>query len=135
MSNHLNLWEHGAYQRHSAIQIPLDKILQNHDLVRAALGDNWFQQQTARLALAHINIMDIHPLYSALTSPTDTALVEVCELGDYLKEFKDQQVIGDVINDLKSEKYAAVMAELATAFRWKKAGASVELRPTVPGGE
>jgi hypothetical protein len=56
-------------------------------------------------------------------------------LGDYLKEFKDQRVIGDVINDLKSEKYAAVMAELATAFRWKKAGASVELRPTVPGGE
>jgi hypothetical protein len=135
MPNYSNLWEHGAYQRHSAIQVPLEKILRSHDLVLSAIGSDWLQQQTARLNLAHINVTDTHPLFSALTSPADTALVEICELADYLNEFKNEQAMRDIINDLKSDKYQAIVAELATAFRWKKAGAIVALHPQVPVGE
>lgn len=135
MGYDLDLWEHGAYQRHQALQIPLEKLLRNRDIVIAAIGAEWCRQQARRLELPHINITDMHSLYSALKGASDTALTEICELGDYLSEFKNEPAIGDIIKDLKSDKYLSVLAELACAYRWKKAGATIALRPPVPAGE
>jgi hypothetical protein len=131
MSVDLTLWEHGAYQRHAAIQVPLDKILRNHDIVLSAVGNEWFQEQASRLEMPHMNITDVHPLFNSLTSPTDTALVETCELGDYLSEFKDQQAMREIIKDLRSDKYLGRVAR-PFASCWRRvrfAGAS----PLAPG--
>jgi hypothetical protein len=79
-------------------------------------------------------VQTVPPLYQHLNSSNDGAIVAICELARYLREFASDPAITTVVNDLRSDKFEATFLELALAHRWKKAGASVTLQPPVPSG-
>ena len=57
-------WESGAAVRHAHIGIRLEKLFGARDLVRGAMGAEWFEEQERRhdrLGIAHE-----HPLYRQL---------------------------------------------------------------------
>jgi hypothetical protein len=91
---------------------------------KAALAE-WANDQT---------MAEIAAYYNGLTASTDTALVEICELAEYLVAFKDDPALPEVIKDLRPDKYASTRFALATAYRWKQAGAVVELQPQTERG-
>jgi len=120
-------WESGAAARHAHIGIRLEKLFAARDLVRGATGAPWFEEQERRHD--RVGIAHEHALYRQLTAPNDLALVEVTELAHYLLAFANDPALPDVIKDLRSEKFWAVFYELAMAYRWQDAGATVTLAP------
>jgi len=102
------------------------------DLVRGAVGAAWLQEQERRHD--RVGIAHEHPLYRQLTAPNDLALVEVTELATYLATFARDPALPDVIKDLRSNKFWAVFYELAMAYRWQDAGATVTLAPATAKG-
>jgi hypothetical protein len=125
-------WESGAAARHAHIGIRLEKLFAARDLVRGAMGAPWFEEQERRHD--RVGIAHEHALYRQLTAPNDLALVEVTELAHYLIAFAKDPALPDVIKDLRSEKFWAVFYELAMAYRWQDAGATVTLAPATAKG-
>lgn len=125
-------WESGAAARHAHIGIQLEKLFAARDLVRGAMGAGWFEEQERRHD--RVGIAHEHPLYRQLTAPNDLALVEVTELAHYLMAFANDPALPDVIKDLRGEKFWAVFYELAMAYRWQDAGATVTLAPPTAKG-
>jgi hypothetical protein len=128
------LWETKAMERHEQIKVPLDKLLASHDMLRSAIGQTWLDEQAALVDRSG-SPFEASQLYRILVDPTETALIETCELALYLESFKDDPAVQTVINDLKSHKYEAVLFELGLAYRWKIAGADVRLHPITPKGK
>src|SRR5919108_5278636 len=117
------------------LSLDLDKILAAHQIVSCAVGSNWFVEQERLLSQGGRTGADAHRLHSALNATTDTAIAQVCELAHYLIEFKNDPVLPNVLDDLRSPKYHAIVQELAFACRWRDAGAMVPLRPPTRDGE
>lgn len=128
-------WESGAAMRAPHIGIPLEKLLAARDLVRGAMGTEWFEREERRLARPSANIAHAHPLFRQLTSPSDPALVDVAELAFYLTALRDDGSIGEIIKDLRGGKFWATLFELAMAYRWQDAGAQVRLAPVTAKGK
>ncbi len=125
--------EQHALERAPSLWLPGEAITQSYDIVRAALGAAWLEEQEKLVASAR---RGPHPLFTHLTATTDTATLEVCELALYLREFHDDPAIPAILTDLRDAgKFHPVFLELAHAFRWKDAGATVGLRPATPTGE
>ena len=127
-------WKSWAAERAADLQIDLTKLLTAHDIVCGAFGAAWLNEQAARLGSSGRTVADAHPIYRELTASTDTAVVEICELAEYLVTFKDDPTLPEVIKDLRSDKYASTRFELAMAYRLKQAGAVVELQPLTERG-
>lgn len=125
-------WESGAAVRHGHLGIRLEKLFAARDLVRGAMGVAWFEEQEQRHD--RVGIADEHALYRQLTAPNDLALVEVAELAHYLTAFASDHALPGVIKDLRSDKFWAVFYELAMAYRWQDAGATVTLAPATAKG-
>lgn len=125
-------WESGAAKRHADLGIHLEKLFTARDLVRGAIGAAWFAEQERRHD--RVGIAGEHPLYRQLTAPNDLALVEIAELGQYLLAFANDSALPEVIKDLRSGKFWAVFYELAMAYRWQAAGATVTLAPATARG-
>jgi hypothetical protein len=127
-------WESGAAARAKLIEISLDDLFAARDQVRGAMGLEWFEQQERKLARSSANIAHVHPLYRQLTSPNDIALVDVAELAFYLRVFKGDPAITEIVNGLRGSKFWATLFELAMAYRWRDAGAVVRLSPVTAKG-
>ncbi|MFZ2491617.1 MAG: hypothetical protein WA208_09045 [Thermoanaerobaculia bacterium] len=128
-------WISNAAKRSLAVAIEFDRILDAHRIVSAAVGTIWLADQERRLHLGGRTVADAHPLHRALAATTDTAIAEVCELSQYLGAFQNDPALNAVIQDLRTDKYDAVLQELAFAYRWQAGGAAVSLRPATPTGE
>jgi hypothetical protein len=128
-------WTSNAAKRCVALSIDLDKILTAHRIVSAAVGTSWLDDQEKRLHMGGRTVSDLHPLHSALTATTDMAIAEVCELAHYLCAFQSDVALTAIIKDLRTDKYNAIMQELAFAYRWQDGGAHVSLRPLTRDGE
>ena len=97
-------WMQSAHERFKALEIPLETLCESYELVRGAVGNQWLEGQERKLAASGRTISDCHPLFRALTSPADTAIVKVCELGVYLKHFmRDPALPTDVQVELQKQ--------------------------------
>jgi hypothetical protein len=130
-----SMWLSKAHERHQKLEIPLDKLIESYYLVCSVLGSDWISEEEHKLKAGDRTVSDAHPLYRHITSPTDTSLVFVCELAEYLKVFSQDPAIPTIIADLKSSKFESTVFELAMAYRWRDAGSVVVLRPSTPKGE
>ena len=129
------MWLPKAHERHQKLEIPLDKLIDGYYLVCGVLGPDWISEQEHKLKAGGRTVSGAHPLYRHITAPTDTSLVFVCELAEYLKVFQHDPAISTIIADLKTSKFESTLFELAMAYRWHDAGSVVALRPSTPKGE
>lgn len=130
----LDTWRFRALERCDAVKIDRAKLLNSIDVVSGAMGTHWLEEQGRKRDRPGRTISDVHSLYRELTSASDTSLVAVCELSEYLETFLNDPAISDILKDLRSDKYEATFFELAMAYRWLKAGAQVKLQPPTPRG-
>src|SRR3954452_22798687 len=126
-------WESGAAARHVHIGLALEKLFASRDVVRGAMGGEWWAAEHKRHD-RRADVTQIHPLFRQLTSPNDLALVEVVELAQYLTAFSADPSLPNVIKDLRGPKFWAAFYELAMAYRWRDAGAQVTLAPATAKG-
>jgi hypothetical protein len=127
-------WMQSAHERFKALEIPLEILCDSYELVRGAVGNEWLEGQERKLAASGRKISDCHPLFRDLTSPADTAIIEICELGIYLKHFMRDPALPAVLDDLRSDKYESTFFELAMAYRWSQCGGNVSLQPPTARG-
>lgn len=129
------MWLPKAHERYQKLEIRLDKLVESYYLVSSVLSSDWISEQEHKLEAGGRTVSDVHPLYRHITSPTDTSLVFVCELAEYLKAYHQDPAVSRIIADLKSSKFESTLFELAMAYRWGGAGSVVALRPSTPKGE
>lgn len=127
-------WKTKALERHRSLGLDYRKMLAWYDVVMGRVEEEWLAEQRRKASLPTRTLADVHPLYRFLTEGTDTALIQVCELGEYIEAFSSDPAISDVINDLVSSKFPSTVFELAMAYRWRSAGAQVALQPPAAGG-
>jgi hypothetical protein len=125
-------WETGAVARAASIGISLGALFAARDLVLGAMGPEWFAAQESRHD--RVDVAHEHPLYRQLTSPNDLALVETAELAHYLSAFAYDPALSDAISGLRGPKFWPTFYELAMAYRWRDAGATVTLAPPTAKG-
>ena len=76
-----------------------------------------------------------HPILVGSTSGSFMALMELVELCTYLLAFKDDKNLKIIISSLKqNSSYGDSMFQLASAYRFRKLGFSVELEPSILNG-
>ncbi len=77
-----------------------------------------------------------HPILVGSSSGSFMALIELVELCTYLMSFKDDKnLLKNIIPTLKNaSSYGDSLFQLATAYRFKKLGFSVELEPPILNG-
>ena len=127
-------WMQSAHERFKSLGISLETLCESYELVRGAVGNEWLEGQERKLGASGRKISDCHSLFRSLTSPADTAIVEICELGIYLKHFMRDPALPTVLDDLRSDKYESTFFELAMAYRWSQSGGSVSLQPPTARG-
>jgi hypothetical protein len=128
------LWKVKALERHRALGLKYQRMLAWYDAAASATTPKWQAEQTAKISRPPATLADVHPFFRFLNEGTDTALVQICEIGMYLEAFKADPAYGKIISDLVSPKFLSTVFELAMAYRWRRAGASVELQPTATAG-
>lgn len=124
-----------ASERVTALGLDFGIVSEAHAIISSAVGQQWVEEQETVGRRSAIPIAATHPLIRNLQSSTDPSVLEVCELALYLRTFQSDPALFAVVQDLKTDKYAAVFLELAFAFRWRDAGADVLLRTVTPHGE
>jgi hypothetical protein len=129
------VWLQYASERANALGVEFATIAESHAIVSGAVGPEWVEDQERTGKNLAMLIIAKHPLYRHLHAPTDTSVLEICELALYLREFQRDPALAAIVKDLRSDKYDAVLLELAFAYRWRDAGAKVHLRPLTPSGE
>jgi hypothetical protein len=130
----LAMWQARAIERAAILKIEQSKLLDSAQLVISALGADWLKKQETLTKNPQRGISNVHPLYRDLNSSSDSAIIMVCELAQYLRNFMSDPAIRTILADLRSDKYESTLFELAKATRWMTAGATVTLQPIVPGG-
>lgn len=104
----------------------------------AALGDDFiFKPRNKFDKLSNENKIS-HPLLNMLFNEKipDPGLIELCEIGLYLKEFSYDENISYVIDSLKHDaQYRSTYFQLALAFRIHKMDCSVSLEPQTLRGK
>ena len=86
------LWETKAIERHEELDLPLEKLLASHDMLKSVVGQGWLDEQEAVVERSG-SPFEASQLYRILVDPTETALVETCELALYLETFKEDLAI------------------------------------------
>lgn len=129
-------WYQFAPQMTRQLGLPADVMTTAHDIVSSVMGGPWIEQQAQRLDVTARTIVDVNPLFRALTGGTELSVIEVCELAAYLIAFKSDARLGQAIIALRDPgKYSATFTELSMAWKFKLAGATVRLAPPTEGGE
>jgi hypothetical protein len=127
-------WKTKALERHAALRLSYSKMIGWYDEVNNIVDPEWLERQAKSRSAKHHTIADVHPLYRLLNEGSDTALIQVCELGMYLEAFKADAAFSEIAKALASPKFSSTVFELAMAFRWKFAGGSIQLQPPASGG-
>jgi hypothetical protein len=128
-------WYQFAPQMSSRLGLAADIMTTAHDVVCSVMGGEWVERQSQHLEVPARSIVDVHPLFRALTGGTELSIIEVCELASYLVSFKSDPRLGGSIVALRDpRKYAAAVTELSVASKFKLAGAAVSLAPSTEHG-
>jgi hypothetical protein len=128
------IWKTKALERHIALRLNYQRMLEWYDVAVGVTNADWTAAQTAISSRPASTLADVHPIYRFLNEGTDTALVQICELGLYLEAFRTDPAYPTIATDLISPKFASTMFELAMAYRWRRAGGTVELQPSAAAG-
>jgi hypothetical protein len=126
------VWETKALERHQALHLDYRKMLAWYRLVMNTVGPAWVAQSSASASKAR-TLADEHPLRRLLNEGTDTALISVCELGQYLEAFTADPALPQIAKDLISPKFVSTLFELAMAYRWQIAGGEIALQAPAAG--
>jgi hypothetical protein len=129
------LWLQYAAERGGMLGLEFSAIAESQAIVCGAVGAAWLDQQERASRDKVMPITSTHPLYRNLNAPTDSSVLEICELALYLREFQSDPALPAIIQDLRTAKFEAVFLELAFAYRWRDGGADVHLRTATPNGE
>lgn len=129
-------WNGAAARFAPGFRLSKDLGIRAHALVRSKLGDEWVEANCVRhRAAPSRSISDIHPLTLALKGATEECVLDVLRIAGYLCAFRDDPGLDEVIASLRdADKYHPTIFELAVAWSFKKAGASVTLFPRTPKG-
>jgi len=115
--------------------VPAQVAMRAHAVVCSTMGSEWVDEQARRTDQPVRTTADVHPLYFALSSQTEFAIVEVCELAALLLNFRADDALGEMIASLRSPaKYHATVLELDMAWKFQGAGATVTLAPPTTHG-
>src|SRR6516225_3037178 len=109
----LAMWQARAIERAAILKIEQSKLLDSAQLVISALGADWLKKQETLTKNPQRGISDVHPLYRDLNSSSDSAIIMVCELAQYLRNFMSDPAIRTILADLRSDKYESTLFELA----------------------
>src|SRR4051812_30759097 len=107
------IWKTKALERHKALRLDYRKMLDWYDIVVGITNAQWTAAQTAISSRPENILADVHPIYRFLDEGTDTALIQICELGMYLEAFRTDPAYPTITTDLISPKFASTMFELA----------------------
>ena len=129
------IWKTKALERHMALRLNYQRRLEWYEIVIGVTNADWTVAQSAISSRPGSIVADAHPLFRFLNEGTDTALVQICELGLYLEAFKADPAFRTIATDLISPKFASTLFELAMAYRWRRAGCEVELQPAAAAGK
>lgn len=128
-------WTQYATEYAPHIGLTPQQALNAHALVLSVMGSEWIDAQEEGIGLPSRTMADTHPLFFALRSRTEFSIVDVCQLAGYLLAFRDDPGLNDVIVALRdANKYEAAVQELAFAWKFRGAGAAVELGPKTATG-
>lgn len=128
------VWKTEALSRCRSLGLDYRKMLGWYDTVMSSVDQAWFKDQCRKAAVPTRTLADAHPLYRLLTEGTDPALIQVCELGQYIRAFSPDPAMPDVVRDLISPEFPSTLFELAMAYRWQLAGAQVALQAPAAKG-
>lgn len=128
------VWETKALERHAALRLSYPKMLGWYDAVSNVVDPEWLAAQARVKSVKHHTLADVHPLYRLLNEGSDTALIQICELGMYLEGFRIDPAFSEISKALMSSKFSSTVFELAMAFRWRLAGGTIQLQPPASGG-
>jgi hypothetical protein len=111
------------------------------DLVNEAVGTlsavfpgDWLEQVTEGRTRGSPFPFRVHPIGEALHACTETQVVALLELVEYLKFAAPSTAFPSVVDNLKAH-YGSTLLQLAFAYRFDCAGATdVTLEPPVAGG-
>ncbi|MGA3037432.1 MAG: hypothetical protein ABSE64_08075 [Vulcanimicrobiaceae bacterium] len=113
----------------------LTELLSARDRVIRALGPNWLRTHEASLSRDRA-FHELHHVFNTLRSGAEVSVVEVAELSKYLEAFEGDNELPHVLSHLRTAAdYRAALFELAMAYRWEIAGASVQLAPLMQTGK
>ncbi|MHB8703997.1 MAG: hypothetical protein ACYC8W_07670 [Candidatus Tyrphobacter sp.] len=130
-----SLFCRAARDRAAHLHLDADAIVAAHGRVSTYLGEAWLESEAARLRRGPGRLGDIHPVFTMLRGQAERNLLEITELAVYLDAFKDDPAFEDILNDVRADaKFQAVFYELAMAYRWKAAGATIRLAPVLESG-
>lgn len=134
-SAEFDTWMRAARKYAPALHLDADALVADHSVVVSTFGEEWLERERASLTRGRA-FHEMHPMYSLLRSSAEAALVEVAEIATYVREFQGDPSFSDVLDHLRTAPdFRAASLELAMAFRWKRAGADVRLRPLLPTGK
>ena len=121
-----------AYNNASKLGLDFSMIDILSDIAFCALGLDLFDKPFFCKTPITRELEIAHPLVNALhvDNSIDFGVVELLELGLYLKEFSSDSNIHICINNLKNAKqYESTLLQLAFAYRLKIAGCKILLEP------
>ena len=128
-------WMQFAPEMEDQVGLPIDVMVAAHDIICSMMGSPWIEEQAQRQYTAPRSIVDVHPLFRALTGGTQLSIIEVCELAAFLVAFESDAKLGEAIIALRdADKYAATVMELSIASKFQIAGAKVSLAPRTQRG-
>jgi hypothetical protein len=127
------VWKTKALERHKALHLDYPKMIAWYDLISSTVGDTWLAAQSSVTSSKARTLANVHPLHRLLNEGADTALITVCELGQYLEAFTDDPAVPQIAKDLISPKFLSTLFELAMAYRWRISGGDIVLQASAAG--
>ncbi len=128
-------WVNQAHKLADKLRLPRPLINETRAIVEGAFGSSWLNEVFNGVRNQHALIpQPTHPFDTLFGVAGDCQVVELMELGVYLKRLAYTPNLVDVINVMKNH-YSTGLLQLAFAFRFQRAGATkIELEPATDRG-
>lgn len=131
----LDYWTYHAYRRAKALNLPTEFIEEAREIVINAFGREWLESQFRSNRDGEVFVHPGHPIVKNFIIGGDNQLVEVIELAIYLKWLTKVKGLDQVVGILRdSGQFTTALLQIAYAYRFLKAGGTVELEPLIPKG-
>lgn len=103
------------------------------DLVAGLVGPDWIARELSRKVPSFDRPTKISGLAHAFGVGSETSVVEVLEVGLYLKHLMTSPGFDEVVGNLRND-FESTLLQLAVAYRIKLHGPQIELEPATRGG-
>lgn len=129
-------WISQAHKLANRLRLPSALIDETRAIIESAFGSSWLSEVFNGLRNQHALIpQPTHPFDTLFGVAGECQVVELMELGIYLKHLANAPNLVDVINVMKHH-YSTGLLQLAFAYRFLRAAATnVELEPTTDRGK